>query len=128
MPVGSQNKLLCIVRSKKSILSSFYLLKRGCKVLYYIDENFNKKTVENFLKNWFIEKNYLFYESNDLFYKKLNSVIKKEKCKAVISDLYKKEHVSKMKEINKEIKTPILYPLIAMDDKQINKKLKKIGL
>ena len=90
LPVGSQNKLLCIVKEKTSLLASFYLLKRGCSVFYFVDENFDKKVIEKFLDKWFIKKNIKYFNFEKSFYKNLDKMIVNKKCKAVIFDIFKK--------------------------------------
>ena len=128
MPLGSQDKLLCIVNDKTSLLSSFYLLKRGCKILFFTSDIFDKRELENYLKNWFVKDNIIYFNFEKGFFKNINKIVEKEKCKAVISDIYTDDEIDIIKKLNKEIKVPILYPLISMDKIQINNKLKEIGL
>lgn len=126
MPVGSQDKILSIIDEKFSFLSSWYLLRRGCKVIFLTKKEF-QKDLNYFCKKFYIKNDYFILEKNkDLFFQ-INEISEKNFCKAVVSSIYnlKDEDLNEIKDLKKYNKNPVLYPLISMNKDEINKKIKQ---
>lgn len=129
MPVGSQDKILCVVDNVYSILSSWYLLRRGCKLLFFVKKDFDINLLKFFLEKWHIESEIFFYKENKNFYKKINDFISEKKCKAVVTGFFDlKKDISKIEEFKKKINVSILHPLISMNEKKLKDRLHDIGL
>jgi len=130
MPVGSQDKVLCIIKDKFSILASWYLLKRGCGLVFLVKKDFDLKLLKSFLKKWYIKDDIIFFNESKDFYKKINDLTSKKDCKAIITDFYNlnEENIQEIKQYKKEIKVPTLHPLIFMNENELNEKIKEIGL
>lgn len=130
MPISSQDNLLNIVTDEFSILASYYLLRRGCNVLFFVRNDFDLKMLDIFLKKWYIKANVVTFNEKDEFYNKIIDVISKNNCKAIVTGFYdlNKKNISKIKEYKKKIKTPVFSPLISMNKEELTNKIKEIGL
>ena len=128
IPVGSQDKVLSIINDDFSLLSTWHLLSRGCKILFFVSKDFSLSKLESFCKNWFIKNNFLFFDENDDFYIKINEISKEKRCKAVVSSIYDLEkNVEDIKKFKRNIESPVLYPLISMDKEEINETIRNKG-
>jgi len=129
MPVSSQDKILCVVDNVYSILASWYLLRRGCQVLFFVKKDFDINLLKSFLEKWYIESDIFFYKENKNFYKKINEFVSEKNCKAVVTGFFNlKKDISKLEEFKREINVPILHPLISMNEKKLKDRLHDIGL
>ena len=130
MPVNSQEKVLSIIDDDFSLLSSWYLLSRGCKVLFFVNKKYNIDVLESFCNDWYIPKDFEVYDKTKDFFSEINRISNKRNCKAVVSSIYdlKKERVLDIKEYKKKIQTPVLYPLISFKKEEIEEKINKKGL
>lgn len=129
MPVGSQDKVISIIDDGFSLLSSLYLISRGCKTVFYVSKKFDFKKLESFCENWFIPKDFLFFNEKDDFYLNINKISNNKCCKAVVSAVYDlKEDKLKIKKFKEKIQNPVLYPLVSMEKELIHEKMKKLWL
>ena len=131
MPYGTQGRILALIDSKYSILAAWYLIRRGCKATFFITNKSNLNILNSFIKNWYIESDKYYLESNKNLIKNLNKIVDEKKCEAIVSGISlfdKSKTLSNIKTLKKSINFPILYPLIAMDKKNINKKCREIGI
>jgi len=130
MPVGSQDKVLCVIKNPYSILASWYILRRGCNLLFFVKKDFDLKILNSFIKRWYLKDDIIFFNKGEEFYRKINDISSSKKCKAVITDFYRldEEEIMTIKEYKNKINAPILHPLTHMHENEINKKLKEIGL
>ena len=124
LPLGTQGNVLDLVNSDKSILAAWYLMRRGCDIVF---SNSNEN-LEKFLEKWFANAKILSVESND--FKKLNSEAIKHNCSAIVTDisLYEKDALSDIKQFKDSFDLPVLHPLISMEKKDIDKKMLEIGI
>ena len=129
MPVGSQDKIISIVDNDFSLLSSWYLLSRGCKTVFYVSKKFGFKKLESFCENWFVFKDFILFDEKNDFFLNINEISKNKGCKAVVSAVYDLEkEISYIKKFKKNIDNPVLYPLISMNKDEINERIKELGL
>ncbi len=130
MPFGSQDKLLSIINDDFSLLSSWYLLSRGCKVLFFVNNDYNLDFLESFCNDWYIPKDFEIYDKKQDFFYEINRISNEKKCKAVVSSIYNLENegVLNIKEYKKNIQKTVLYPLISFNKEEIKEILSKKGL
>ena len=130
LPLGTQGEVLTIAEKKESILAAWYLMRRGCNIIFITTNKTIKKTLEKFLKKWFIKPEITYIENN----KKLNEAIKKtiseKQCEAIATGqtINDENLINNTKQLKKQFKLPILQPLIAMSNDEIQQKSKEIGL
>ncbi len=131
MPVGTQGNILAIIDKKISILAAWFLIRRGCKPIFYLKNTLQHNNLRTFMKKWFIDdKIYIKNKEKDENFEILE-IIKKEKCQAIITghtigNDYK--NFNDLREIKNKYNLPVLCPLIIMDDDIIDEKLIEIGL
>ena len=131
MPVGTQGNILAIIDDKKSILSAWYLLKRGCKVIFYIKKSNLEGYLISFCDKWFIDKNIYVDKNKKEENLEILDYIQKKNCHAILTGdriSNKSNNITNIFELKKSFKLPILSPLIVMNDDEIVEKLKFIGL
>jgi thiamine biosynthesis protein ThiI len=133
LPIGTQGRVLCVVETPRSILASWYLMRRGCNTIFITTKRTTSKLLDSFISKWYINTEIISVkEADENLYKKLNKIALEKKCDAIVSDitLYgtKSNYLRKIKFLKQHLKIPVLYPLIAMDKKTIDKRMLGIGL
>ena len=132
MPVGSQGNILAFIDTPYAILASWYLIHRGCKPIFLSINESNHDVLERFMNHWFIKSLVITCNSRDNLYKQINKTAAKYHCDAIVSGhtLFdnSKNILSNIKQLKRHTNLPVLNPLIAMDNEEINRKCKKIGL
>ncbi len=131
MPTGTQGKVISIIEEKKSILAAWYLIRRGCKTIFYLKNISQNNNLLKFIKKWFIETR--IYEKNkeENEESEILNIINKEKCQAIILGNKIEDNnqiLYEIKDMKNKYNVPILCPLIVMDNNEIEIKLRKIGL
>ena len=132
MPQGTQGKVLAVIDSLESILASWYLLRRGCKITFLNIDKSNKEKLEKFISEWYLNSKIINLEKKSDLIKLLNEkqnimifdayvigIILEENISKSISDIYK---------LKKNVNNLILYPLIALGKNEIINKCKRIGI
>jgi thiamine biosynthesis protein ThiI len=122
LPLGTQGIILSYIDSKEAILASWYLMRRGCKPLFLIKNNSLLNTVEIFSKNWFCK---CYIEAEDII--DFDEYLKQKNCDAIATG-YKTNDIEKINQLKKQIKAPVLHPLVGLNDEEIAEKLKEIEL
>jgi len=130
LPLGTQGTVLALVENQKTILAAWYLMRRGCTIVFIITNKSIEKTLRRFLEKWFIKPEIIYIENN----KKLNETIKKiiseKQCEAIVTShtIYDNDLINDIKQFKKQFKLPVLQPLITMSIDEIQKKSREIGL
>ena len=133
LPLGTQGKLLALIDDPDSILAAWYLMRRGCTIIFV---NINKPitdTLNSFITNWYAESDVTVIEPKQPpLYENLNKIASERNCDAVVTGHTicedSQNELSDIKLMKKHIKLPILHPLIAMEKEDMNKKCKEIGI
>lgn len=130
LPLGTQGNILAITTKKETILAAWYLMRRGCNIVFITTDKKIEKTIQNFLKKWFIKPQIFHIKNNKQLDKKIRKIITEKQCNAIVTEhtLYNKNFINDIKQLKKQFKLPILQPLIAMNKNEIQKKSKEIGL
>lgn len=131
LPLGTQGKIMALIDNPKSILASWYLMRRGCKIIFINTKKSNTEALSSFTSNWYADSDISIFNSGKDIYENLNKIASERKCDAVVTgySLGDSQHkLSDIKLFKKHIALPILCPLIAMDQDEISKKCKEIGV
>jgi thiamine biosynthesis protein ThiI len=123
LPYGSQGKVLALIDKKQSILASWYMLRRGCKIVFSTNNQSLQKDITSFSNNWHLNNSEILLISNN----DIETIANKYKCEAVVTG-NNIEDFSEIEKLKTKIKLPILTPLISMNKKEILEKTKEIGL
>jgi len=132
LPLGTQGIALALIDSPKSILAAWYLMRRGCKIVFVNIKEFNTDALNSFISNWYADSNIFTVDRGRNLYENLNKIASERNCNAIVTGHILYDHpqneLSDIKLLKKHVKLPILYPLIAMEKDEINKKCKEIGI
>jgi thiamine biosynthesis protein ThiI len=132
MPYGTQGNVLAIIDSNESILASWYLMRRGCKVIYLNTKESFEDTLISFLDDWFIKTDVFLVKAGNNLLEHINKTASEKNCKAIVTGHIIKDDSQKILSntilLKNHINIPVLQPLIAMQEEQINKKYREIGL
>lgn len=130
MPFGSQGRVLALIDDEYSILAAWYLIRRGCKIIFVIKKEKYRRLLEIFSNNWHIKPEVYIIKSGKTFFENLNKTLLEKNCDAVVTDrsiLHSSTKIMKeLKSLKKQIDVPVLHPLISMDKKELIKKYKEI--
>ena len=133
LPLSTQGKLLALIDYSDSILAAWYLMRRGCAIIFV---NINKSstiTLNSFITNWYAESDLIMIDpKQSSLYENLNKTASERNCDAVVTDHTicenSQNELYDIKLMKKHINIPILHPLIAMEKEDINKKCRELGI
>jgi len=128
MPLNTQGNVLSLVDTYNSILAAWYLMRRGCKVVFAcLDESYCD-AIDNFSTDWYASSNTITVNSKkEDFYKTLNKIGVENNCEAIVTG-FVFDDISEIRMITEKCNLPVLHPLIAMEKDEIKNKCKEIGL
>jgi thiamine biosynthesis protein ThiI len=133
-PIHSQGKIIAIITDLQSLLASWYLMKRGCGILFVlIDDKINEDTVNSFLSNWYAKSKIIKVSGGfEQFKKELLDLSYENKYDAIVTGhSFLKNNIKETEEINlfkSTLNLPILNPLLSMTELEIKKKCMEIEL
>jgi thiamine biosynthesis protein ThiI len=132
LPLGSQGKVLSLVKSKDNkFLATWYMIRRGCIPVFLTLEKEFIENIKTFTNKWHFNAEIVKCNKNT-FYATISKVISEYGCEAVITDYFFSDNYSEiLKEVTKLkncANVPLLQPLIIMDDTFIQEKSKEIDL
>ena len=122
LPLGTQGNVLVHIDSKEAILASWFLMHRGCIPVYTINEKKLFGLVKKFAESWHCN---CYMEKNEI--EDIDTYSKQKKCDAFVTG-YTIVDFEKIKQLKKQVEIPVLHPLIGLDNVEIEKKLRYIGL
>ena len=127
LPLGTQGTVLSVIDTDQSILASWYMMHRGCKIIYVSENQKLNKKIETFTKKWYAESQIFTINQDKDFFDNVNKIAFDNKCEAVITG-HNIKNLETIKQFKEQINYPVLHPLIAMTKEQIQNKCKEIGL
>jgi len=132
LPLGTQGKILVLIDAPESILAAWYLMRRGCKIIFVNTKESNKDVLKSFVDNWFVKSGISTVNSKNNLYREVNKIAHEKNCDAIATGhtiLDNSQNIlNSIKQLKKHANFPILHPLIAMNKEEIIKKCKGIGL
>jgi len=131
LPIGTQGTVLALINNVESILAAWYLVRRGCNVIFVTTDESIIGNLEIFTMNWHVRPNIKLIKSGDI-YKQMHQLASKNGYDAIVTDHNLNEKpdgsLADIKLLKKHTKLPILQPLIAMKKDEISTKCREIGL
>ena len=125
LPFGSQGNVLAIIKDETSILAAWYLMKRGCKTVFALNNDLIGNLLEDFIKNWYVKNCIHAVENNNT--RKLMEIISDNQCDAIVTG-HSVNDLKLIKKLKEQTNLPILTPLVSMSKYEIKQNCKKIGL
>jgi thiamine biosynthesis protein ThiI len=132
LPLGTQGKILGRITHPASLLAAWYLLHRGCTLLVATTEQVPRETIRSFLSHWYTSSDIITIDPTAQHYaKNLSEIALKNGCEAIVTGhtLDNPCYVlSEIAQLKKYSNLPILTPLIAFDEKEIETLCKARGI
>ncbi|MEA3457819.1 MAG: THUMP domain-containing protein [Candidatus Thermoplasmatota archaeon] len=132
MPLNTQGKALALIDDSKSILAAWYLMRRGCKVVFLNTNKSNVDALQSFMSKWYVESGIHALDVKENIYESLNKKASEEKCDAVVTGHTLNENLSDslsdISQLKRHVDYLILHPLIAMGKNEINKKCEEVEM
>ena len=131
LPMGTQGNVLALITHPTSILASWYIMRRGCKIFFVNSNNNYTQTLNSFIRNWYANSDISIVNVNKKnYYKNIQRISYEKNCDAIVTGncLFNNDEFLNIKLLKKHINLPILHPLIAMEMEQIIQKCKQIGI
>lgn len=132
LPRGTQGIVLALIDAPESLLAAWYLVHRGCDVVFVRTTHSVEKPLKIFCKRW-----YLTTESTMLnprahgFYHDLDRIATDHHCDAVVTGCTlerPKTTFTVMSTWKQQSAIPMLTPLIAMDQQEITARCRKLRI
>lgn len=132
MPLGTQGNILSVIESQQDILASWYLMKRGCKIVFLIDTEALMKQTKKFLLKWHAFLPLFIHDKTQFLNDESKHLCMKYHCGAICMgsslDYQPEKTMQKIHDIKKYHQIPILTPLISFNTTEIEKEYMKKGI
>ena len=123
LPLGTQGKILARISHPASLLAAWYLLHRGCTLLIATTKQLPNETIHSFLSHWYAPSDIIAIDPTARNYtKNLSFIALKYDCDAIVTGHTLENPCYTLSEIallKKHSNLPILTPLIALEEKEI---------
>ncbi|MDH4122732.1 MAG: THUMP domain-containing protein [Thermoplasmata archaeon] len=116
LPMRSQGRVLAMIEDRKSLLAAWLMMRRGCSTILLNQSGLHASDIE-LLKPWNPWWNG-FIESTDPY-----EIIRLKRCSGLVLGWTLEEFQTKQKP---KTEVPLFYPLIGMDEKEIEERMGKI--
>jgi len=130
-PMGTQGRILALIEDTHSILASWYLLKRGCQIIFLVMDSSLHSQVEHFQKYWYLSSEVVTLETNANVIPSINTLVQTKKCDAVCCGITltktSGDVLSRLHDYKNQLTVPLLHPLIAFEHEDLEEKWKQVG-
>jgi len=125
LPLGAQGKILSVIDSKnESFLAVWYMMRRGCIPVFLISDEKLVDDLKIFGDKWFFKPRTI--DSSEK-HNSLDNICLENDCSAAVTGDTMQSFPSIVR-LKNDFTTPILFPLISMDEKEIKNKIMELGL
>ncbi len=132
LPQGTQGTVLALITKPSSLLATWYVMRRGCNIIFVMTNRSYENAVQSFLNHWYANAEIIFIdEKNPEFHQQLSTLVTEKKCDAIVTDhtLQIPTHtISEIASLKKNINVPILNPLLTMTQAEIMNQCKNRGI
>ncbi|RLF27195.1 MAG: hypothetical protein DRN01_03035 [Thermoplasmata archaeon] len=132
LPAGTQGNVMALIESKRDVLASWFLLRRGCSVVALVLGK--KELVKSLVDGWFLWEHVRVVEegfNGEMLKSLLNGFVRKYDCNAVVVGDTFEEFENKFKKgLNLEffVDVPILRPLLMFKEKEVEDRIRELWL
>ena len=85
LPLRTQGKTLVFVDSLESLLAAWYLMRRGCSVVFLNADKSLFATLDIFIRKWHSDNDIVIFDDCKSIYKTINEVAVEKNCNALIT-------------------------------------------
>ena len=123
MPLRTQGKILSYIQSQQDILASWYLMKRGCTVVFLIENEELRKQTNMFLSKWHAVLPLVLHDKNQSLYEESKQISTQHHCQAICIgsslSIKPEKAMQRIHDIKSYHQIPVLTPLISFTKKEI---------
>ncbi len=132
LPLGTQGKILVLVKNPSSLLAAWYLMRRGCNIVIMTENQSNEKVIRSFLTHWYADAEIIFIDlTSKESPEQVSRITSEKKCDAVVTNHTLETPAQALSEIallKRKCSVPILSPLITMTQEEIENQCKDRGI
>ena len=133
LPLGTQGNVIVLFENAKSLLAAWYLMKRGCNVIFITNNKQNIVPLKSFLTRWGIITDIISMKTKIRdAHEFIKHTASEKRCDAIGrgTTIFNNpiHELSTTFLLKNHTQLPILHPLLAMEDNQIHIKSKEIGI
>jgi thiamine biosynthesis protein ThiI len=132
LPQGTQGTVLALIDAPGSLLAAWYLMHRGCNVVFVNTRKIKEHVLRNALKKWYISFEPITVNPHLRgFSEQLERIAGEHQCEALITGYTLEKPTSTLASIVKwkqHSPIPLLTPLIAMNEKEIRARCRQQGI
>jgi len=130
LPLGTQGPALAVIDSPQSILATWYLMRRGCSIIFVTINERTTQMVQSFFKQWNADPDVVPIKREKNLDETLNTLAMEKHCDAIVTghSLSTQSDLSDITRLKKYINIPVLSPLIGLEEKEIQQKCKEVGV
>ncbi len=128
LPYNTQGPVCILVTRPQSLLAAWFLMRRGCGIHFASTHATLIDLIKDFTKTWFIPANISTISNQQ----PLAQILTTTHCLGLITDHSlsekKKSTIASLITLKKDLKVPVLSPLITMSADEIKTTMKKVGI
>ena len=130
LPLGTQGKVVALIDSPQSLLASWYLMRRGCEILFVTLNEQYIGVLEDFMSYWNAQSEVCSLPGGKQFYEKVNAITLKHRGDAIVTGhtIYSSAALTDIKQLKKHVSYPVLSPLIALEMNEIQSQCNEAGI
>ncbi len=132
LPRGTQGTVLALIETPESLLAAWFLMHRGCDIVFVNTRKSVEEPLKLFCERWYLTLETTFLDPKaHSYHHDLDSIATDHHCDAVVTG-HTLEHprttFAMMSTWKQHSEIPMLMPLIAMDEAEIEVRCKKLGI
>jgi len=132
LPRGTQGKVLALIDTPASMLAAWFLMHRGCNVLFLTTSRFLENELMGFQKKWFVAPGSITVDPHASdFYTTLEHLATDYHCDALVTGhtlTDAKATIAQLSDWKQHSTIPLLTPLIAMGEQEIRARCREVGV
>ncbi len=132
LPLGTQGTILALIKTPCSLLAAWYLMRRGCRIIFVTTDESNNRSIYAFLSHWYADAEiFSIDQTKEDFHRQLSTIVSEKHCDGLATDHTFEtptQAVSDLSLLKKNNVVPILTPLLTMTQAEIKNQCKDRGI
>jgi len=130
LPVGTQGTVVALIDTPHSLLAAWYLMRRGCHVVFVPTNNSLIDDINVFCGHWNIISPSICSVNQKEVVSGIQNVLVKAHGSALVMGhtFFDSKTLSQIVELKKQVGYPVLSPLIGLNEQELLKKYGEVGL
>lgn len=128
LPLGTQGTVLAYIDKPIALLAAWYILKRGCKTIFY--NTYSRNLLEKFVEKWYIPHPEII--DGEYSIDRLKKIMMEKNCLAIITaHTLSNDPIKTIKDLEnwrRDINLPILSPLLVLTKMDVEDEYKNMEI